>query len=621
MKINLLAAPATSGCAAEASPSLEAKILRMVAGVRERRAIQLGQVDAIIDPKSGRPLLLPNAQAALLEGKARFRSLVELTSDGYWEQDEHYRFVLHTGATIGNELAGGSDIIGKTLWELPFDNDAEIDWQAHRTQLEWRAIFRDLGLRCVDRLGRLRTISISGEPIFDAVGHFKGYRGITRESTGHKEPPTDTSQTERLARDVLDALTSHVCVLDGRGTVLAVNAAWRVLAKTRGCLGRGLTAGSNYLAACDHSEGHERIDALALAAGIRQVLAGERAAFRHEYCCDATDAERCWFSVHVTRADERCAARAIVAYHDITDIKQTEELLRLERAVDSRIADNDTVSATVRAVIREVCDSLKWDYGRYFRLLPDTKALCMDESASASTMAVPQDAPLMPLRLGAGIAGRVAQSGQPLWMLASDHDTPLSTTALAFESGLTGVFAFPVTEAHQVCGVLEFVGHIVRAPDDRFLQTVRNLGLRLGRYLAQRRADDALRCNEERFRRLTELSSDWIWRQDSQFRFTEIVGTGIAEVGSMIGKTLWELPNILLSDEGWSKHKSELAARWSFCDFEIMVALADGQRGYYRISGEPTYDAAGIFSGFHGTALDITQDKRREIAAQAPASA
>ena len=167
--------------------SFETKILRLVKSARECSAIQSGQVDAILDPASGRAILLPQAQAGLLECKARFRSLVELSSDGLWEQDAHYRFVSHSGVAIGSERIGDTGIFGKTLWELPFDNSNEVDWQTHQTQLEWRAIFRDLELRCVDRTGDLHIISISGEPMFDAQAEFKGYCGVTRDITARKQ--------------------------------------------------------------------------------------------------------------------------------------------------------------------------------------------------------------------------------------------------------------------------------------------------------------------------------------------------------------------------------------------------------------------------------------------------
>ncbi len=87
----------------------------------------------------------------------------------------------------------------------------------------------------------------------------------------------------------------------------------------------------------------------------------------------------------------------------------------------------------------------------------------------------------------------------------------------------------------------------------------------------------------------------------------------MAGAGDVLGKTLWELQAIVLSDDEWVKHKSELAAQWSFCDFEFGAVLPDGQNRHYLISGEPVYNEVGEFSGFHGTGLDITQRKRAEI--------
>jgi len=49
--------------------------------------------------------------------------------------------------------------------------------------LEWRTTFRDLELKCTDRAGEVRYISLSGEPIFDPDDKFMGYRGISRDIT------------------------------------------------------------------------------------------------------------------------------------------------------------------------------------------------------------------------------------------------------------------------------------------------------------------------------------------------------------------------------------------------------------------------------------------------------
>ena len=109
-------------------------------------------MDAIIDPVSGLAILLPDAQAALFDLKRHFRSLVNLASDGIWEQDAQYRFTACSGTALG--AATVADMLGHSLWELAFVNCEAADWSAHRAQLEHHAVFRDLELCHRDAQGR-----------------------------------------------------------------------------------------------------------------------------------------------------------------------------------------------------------------------------------------------------------------------------------------------------------------------------------------------------------------------------------------------------------------------------------------------------------------------------------
>jgi PAS domain S-box-containing protein len=603
---------------AAAALSFEDNILRLIKGAPESRAIRAGEVDAIIDPTTGRAILMPVAQAELIERKIAFRSLVDLASDGYWEQDEDYRFVLHTGAAIGNARTGDGGILGKTLWELSFDNGSEIDWPTHKTQLEWRAIFRDLTFSCLDPAGRLRRISLSGEPMLDEHGRFTGYHGITRELTEREPATTAAPGSDGFANATLDALATLVCVLDAAGTIITANRAWRAFASTSDRSTEAIVESDNYLAACAGAVGNERVDAVAMAAGVRQVLAGEREVFRYERLCGVPPAAR-WFMATVTRLRDAGAARAVVAYEDITEIKHAERLRKLECTVARCLAAGDDTGASVQAVIRAICTTQGWDCGRHLRLDSAPGVLVIGEAWGLPEAAVEQfleKSRGAVFRADAGLAGRVCDAGEPLWILGAAQSAPAPPTALAHEMGLGGAFVLPVMAAGQPIGALAFNGRGIHEPDERLLQAVRSIGEQLGRFLERRQAEDDLRRSEERFRRLTELSTDWYWEQDTQFRFTQVVGTGMPGIGDMLGKTLWELPGIVPGDDrrGWVAHKSEIVAQWSFCDFECAVTLPDGQRKHYCLSGEPLYDAAGAFSGFHGTGLDITERKRAEIA-------
>ena len=365
-----------------AGRGFEKVILRLVKGGPERLAIEAGQIDAIVDPASGTAILLPEAQRALIERKARFRSLVGLSSDWTWEQDEHYRFGSRAGAAVEGSGFGDEDIIGKALWDLSIDNMSEADWQTHRQQLEWRATFRDLEVRRVGRAGEVCYLSISGEAIFDDQDQFKGYRGITRDITQRKLAEAVVQEPNRFARATLDKLAAHVGVLDAAGVVLLANKAWRAFAATHAGIGAGVPEGASYLAACDNAGGNERVDGIAIAAGIRQVIAGEREFFRYDHACDSPAGRR-WFMLSITGVAGDTAARAVISREDITERKRGELLLGLEYTVAQCLADAGDTAAALKAVIRAVCETQGWDCGRYFRLDPAAGVLCFDESWGA----------------------------------------------------------------------------------------------------------------------------------------------------------------------------------------------------------------------------------------------
>jgi len=301
-------------------PPTSARILKLVRSVPERHAIESGQVDAVMDPETGSALLLPEARVALREDKARVRSLLALSSDWCWEQDEFYRFVSHTGAASGSSGIYDESIIGKTLRDAPFDSMSDADWQTHRRLLEWRATFRDVELRCTDRAGGTRWVSISGEPVFDDQDQFKGYRGTARDITLRKQSELLARKPILFARDTLHALALEVCVLDSAGTVVTTNRPSGTLRAGNRGIGAVVPEGANYLEACDKARGKERGDGAAIAAGIRRVIARESPLFHREYACNSP-AGRSWFNLTVT-AFPGDGARVLVSRENISERKR-----------------------------------------------------------------------------------------------------------------------------------------------------------------------------------------------------------------------------------------------------------------------------------------------------------
>lgn len=135
---------------------------------------------------------------------------------------------------------------------------------------------------------------------------------------------------------------------------------------------------------------------------------------------------------------------------------------------------------------------------------------------------------------------------------------------------------------------------------------------------AGRELIDGLKQSEARFRSLMDLSSDWYWEQDAEFRFVELTGTpktdAMVRKQLFIGKRRWEAPTVGLSEAQWAAHRARLSRHEPFRDFEYGAVLPDGGGTVYmRISGEPVFDAAGNFTGYRGVGSDITARKEAEM--------
>ena len=126
----------------------------------------------------------------------------------------------------------------------------------------------------------------------------------------------------------------------------------------------------------------------------------------------------------------------------------------------------------------------------------------------------------------------------------------------------------------------------------------------------------SLRESEARFRALTELSSDWYWEQDDQFKFTRVDGNlstnSSLSVDSYIGHTRWNSDLEGLSKAQWDAHRAVMQAHEIFHDFEMQRRRRDGSLMWVAISGSPIFDAQGRFMGYRGIGRDISARKLAE---------
>ncbi|GAG01199.1 unnamed protein product, partial [marine sediment metagenome] len=126
----------------------------------------------------------------------------------------------------------------------------------------------------------------------------------------------------------------------------------------------------------------------------------------------------------------------------------------------------------------------------------------------------------------------------------------------------------------------------------------------------RKRAEEALRQSEDRFRSLVESTSDWIWEVDENGVYTyvsprvrDILGYEPEEV---IGKTPFDLMPPEEAARVGDAFGELAASREPLVALENTNLHKDGHLVVLETSGVPVFDADGTFRGYRGVDRDIT---------------
>jgi diguanylate cyclase (GGDEF)-like protein/PAS domain S-box-containing protein len=337
--------------------------------------------------------------------------------------------------------------------------------------------------------------------------------------------------------------------------------------------------------------------------------------------CRADDGRTVWLSLSGQPLfdDDGSFSGYLGVGRDITALKRGEALLRLEHSVAAVLAEAASPSEGLKATLRAIGEGEAWDSADFWRVDEAAGVLRLSErwcapgiEAAFSAAGRPGEVSLQP---GIGLAGSAWQSGEPLWIPDATQDPRARNALMHQETGLHALLLFPVRQGRRVVGVLDLSCRAVRAPEERFLETLRAIANHIGPLLQRAGAEQARRESDARLRSLTNLSADWYWELDTGYAFTRLEGRHVAGgdkdlARRLIGIRRWE--SGLEVDGGWDAHRALLDTRKPFYDALMWRTMSDGSIRYMSVSGEPVFAADGSFAGYHGVGRDVTQQKRAE---------
>jgi PAS domain S-box-containing protein len=139
------------------------------------------------------------AEEALRESEAKFSDYAATASDWLWEIGPDYKFTLLTDNAFHSDPA---DRIGTWCWDHALDLETEPEkWRLVWATLDSRKPFQNFVYCSVDGSGSPMYVKVSGKPVFDANGEFRGYRGTGTDVTALRTVEAEARENERRYRE------------------------------------------------------------------------------------------------------------------------------------------------------------------------------------------------------------------------------------------------------------------------------------------------------------------------------------------------------------------------------------------------------------------------------------
>jgi len=126
------------------------------------------------------------AQEALETSECRFDDFADIVGEGLWELDADLRFSYLSPRFEAIVGMPGEQVLGRRRNEpFPGEDPSAPATRRHYLELDAHRPFENYCFTCA-RPDGLRSIRMSGVPVFDANGRFRGYRGVASDDSAQQ---------------------------------------------------------------------------------------------------------------------------------------------------------------------------------------------------------------------------------------------------------------------------------------------------------------------------------------------------------------------------------------------------------------------------------------------------
>ncbi len=515
------------------------------------------------------------AEETVRESQDKLSLLLESTAEGIYGMDIAGRCTFCNPACLqrlGYERAG--ELLGQNMHALIHHSHADGTPYPEEECPILRACRTGEGIHLVDEsLWRRDGTSFPAE--YWAYPQRRGDKVVGAvvafiDITDRKRAEQALRQSEALKASILSSLENHIAVLDKRGIIIEVNGAWIRFAQDNGMTTEPAGVGTDYLKVLASSAAVHP-EALEVLACIQPVLEGSVPRCRYDYQCSWLSPSR-WFAVTITPL-QTAEGGVVVAYKEISDVRRRDA----ELAEAQRLANVGSWQWAPNT------DAVTWseELYRIVGMDPNLPAVNFREHSRLYT---------------AESWERLRRSVEEALRTATPYELDLEMVRP------DGAARWIVArgEAHR-----DAAGNIVA------------LRGTLHDITERKRAEQALRESEERFRLVANTAPVMIWMAGTDKLCTYFNKPWLDFTGRPLEA---ELGN------GWTSgiHPQELQ---KFMDTytqafdrrekfrtEYRLRRLDGQYRWILDIGVPRFNSDGSFAGYIGSCLDVTERKLAEEA-------
>lgn len=259
----------------------------------------------------------------IVKSSRQIQTILDRITDGFITLDINFNYIYANRKICEMTGMDAASLLGKNVWDVFPDAVGSKTYYAFKEAFERQQyVFNEDYFSPFD-LWQENSIYPSPE----------GLSVFIRDISDRKKAENSLLQSvERLEQAaavqnaILNALPPNIALLDGDSRIVAVNESWKKFAVANNFKLPGYGIGESYSAICEKAMKTGIHDAGEIAAGIKQVITGEKNEFSMEYPCDSPTEKR-WFQLVAAPLNDLSQRGAVVLHIDITSRKLAEEKL------------------------------------------------------------------------------------------------------------------------------------------------------------------------------------------------------------------------------------------------------------------------------------------------------